>query len=122
MSDFRLTRRTSKIGETQVKAGTMVMMSITGANRDPQRFADPNAFDHNRPNVRDHLAFGRGPHGCPGSPLARLEARVAIERMFDRFDNIGIDEEHHGSPADRRYRYAASYILRGLEELHLRLN
>ena len=122
LSDFRLTRRTSKIGETEVKAGTMIMMSITGANRDPQRFADPNAFDHNRLNVRDHLAFGRGPHGCPGSPLARLEARIAIERMFDRFDNIGIDEEHHGPAADRRYRYAASYILRGLEELHLRLD
>lgn len=122
LSDFRLTRHTSKIGDVEVKAGSVVMMSITGANRDPRTFSDPDEFNHNRPNVRDHLAFGRGPHGCPGSPLARLEARVAIDRMFDRFDSIRIDEEHHGRPQDRSYQYEASYILRGLKELHLRLD
>jgi cytochrome P450 len=122
LSDFRLTRRTSTIGDVEVKAGTVVTMSITGANRDPRRFDNPNEFDMKRHNVRDHLAFGRGPHGCPGAPLARLEARVAIERLFDRLGTIRIDEDRHGGPEDRHYRYAASYILRGLEELHLRFD
>ncbi|WP_156673403.1 cytochrome P450, partial [Mycobacterium sp. E3251] len=58
-------------------------------------------FDIHRPNARSHVAFGRGPHACPGAPLARTEARVSIERMLGRTNNIRIDEDKHGPPGDR---------------------
>ena len=66
-----------------------------------------------RDNAREHLAFGRGVHSCPGGPLARLETRVSIERLLDRTTNISISEEHHGPPDARRYNYMPTYILRG---------
>jgi cytochrome P450 family 150 subfamily A5 len=96
-------------------------MNLAGANRDPRHFEWPDQFDITRKNVRDHLAFGRGPHACPGAPLARLEAKVGIERLFDHFEDITLDEERHGTGGDPRYSYLRSFILRGLNELHLRL-
>ena len=63
------------------------------ANRDPRRFEDPNDFHLDRPNVGEHLAFGRGIHACPGAPLARAEARIALERLLDRLGDIRINEE-----------------------------
>ncbi|MCJ2180262.1 cytochrome P450 [Novosphingobium album (ex Hu et al. 2023)] len=120
MNDFRLARRTTTVGGVEVKAGTIITLSLTGANRDPDYFENPNEFDMNRPKVRDHLAFGRGPHGCLGAPLARLEARTGLNRLLDAFPVIEIDEEHHGPAGARHYNYLPSYILRGLEDLYLR--
>ena len=68
---------------------------------------------------REHLAFGRGVHSCPGGPLARLETRVSIERLLDRTTNIGISEEHHGPPGDRRFNYEPTWVLRGLHKLYI---
>jgi hypothetical protein len=84
------------------------------ANRDPRRFEDPGTFDVARPNARQHLAFGRGIHTCPGAPLARAEARVSLERLLDRTSDIRISEPRHGPADARRYRYLPTYILRGL--------
>ena len=78
-------------------------------------------FRVERGNAREHLAFGRGVHSCPGGPLARLETRVSIERLLDRTTDIRISEEHHGPPDARRYHYMPTYILRGLTRLHLEL-
>src|SRR5438309_1969629 len=73
------------------------------------------------PMARSHIAFGRGIHTCPGAPLARAEARVALERLLDRTTDIRIDERVHG-PADARgYHYLPTFILRGLTALHLEL-
>ena len=95
-------------------------MVLNGAaNRDPRHFEDPAEFRVDRGNAREHLAFGRGVHSCPGGPLARLETRVSIERLLDRTAEIGISEEHHGPPGARRYQYMPTYILRGLTRLHL---
>ena len=95
-------------------------MVLNGAaNRDPRHFEDPTEFRVDRGNAREHLAFGRGVHSCPGGSLARLETRVSIERLLDRTTNIGISEEHHGPPDARRYHYMPTYILRGLTRLHL---
>jgi cytochrome P450 len=118
-SDSRLARRSSKVGDMDVKAGTVVMVLPGAANRDPRRFTDPNTFDPARSNARQHIAFGRGIHTCPGAPLARAEARVALERLLDRTTDIRISEEHHGPADARRYTYVPTYILRGLTELHL---
>ncbi len=95
-SDSRLARRSSKVGGMDIKAGTVVMVLPGAANRDPRRFTDPHEFQVRRPNVREHIAFGRGVHSCPGAPLARVEGRVSLERMLDRMGEITVDEEFHG--------------------------
>jgi cytochrome P450 len=117
--DFRLSRIPARVGGTEIPAGTTVMVLNGAANRDPRRFADPGTFDVARPNARQHLAFGRGIHTCPGAPLARAEARVSIERLLDRTAEIRISERKHGPADARRYRYLPTYILRGLTRLHL---
>jgi len=117
--DFRLSRVPVTVGETDLGAGTTVMVLNGAANRDPRRFEDPDTFDPERKNARQHLAFGRGIHSCPGAPLARAETRVGLERLLDRTSNITINESKHGPANDRRYKYIPTYILRGLTELHL---
>jgi len=117
--DFRLSRSCTVVGDTDVPAGTTVMVLNGAANRDPRRFENPDAFDPNRKNARQHLAFGRGIHSCPGAPLARAETKVAIERLLDRTSEIRLSESKHGSEGERRYTYIPTYILRGLVDLHL---
>ena len=95
------------------------MVVNAAANRDPRRFDDPAEFRVERANARQHVAFGHGAHTCPGAPLARAEARVSIERLLDRIDNIRISESAHGPAGARRFEYAPTYILRGLQRLHL---
>jgi cytochrome P450 len=118
-TDFRLTRSATTIGGVDVAAGTPVMLLNGAANRDPRRFDCPHEFRVDRPNVMDHLAFGRGAHACPGSPLARAEARIGLERILDRMRDIRLSEEHHGPPTARRFDYEPTWVLRGLTRLHL---
>ena len=100
-SVFRMARKTTTLGDTPVPAGTTVMVSPGAANRDPNRFENPHEFSLDRKNVREHIAFSRGIHSCPGAPLARVEGRVSIERILDRMADITVDEEKHG-PIDAR--------------------
>jgi cytochrome P450 len=118
-ADFRLARRTTSVGGVDIAAGTPVMVLNGAANRDPRHFEHAAEFRIERANAREHLAFGRGPHSCPGGPLARMETRVSIERLLDRLGEIRISEEAHGPPGARRYEYIPTYILRGLTRLHL---
>ncbi len=117
--DFRLSTRPVTVGTVDLPAGETLMVVNSGANRDPRRFTDPTRFDPERSNARSHLAFGRGVHTCPGAPLARAEARVALERLLDRTTDIRIDESVHGPAGSRKYRYVPTYVLRGLIDLHL---
>ncbi len=117
--DFRLARRDTKVGDIDVPAGTTIMVLNSAANRDPNRFDDPGEFRMGRDNAGSHLTFGRGIHACPGGPLARSEGRVSLERMLDRMADIKIAEPEHGPAGARRYEYAPTYILRGLQKLHL---
>ncbi|MEU1343722.1 cytochrome P450 [Streptomyces sp. NPDC005827] len=117
--DFRLSRVATKVGGVEVPAGTTLMVVNGAANRDPRQFEDPETFDVGRPNVRRHLAFGRGAHTCPGAPLARAEARVTLERLLDRTSDIRIAERVHGPANARRYQYVPTFILRGLTHLDL---
>ena len=95
-------------------------MLLPGAsNRDPEKFECPHEFRHDRRNVREHVAFARGPHSCPGAPLARSEARISFNRILDRMADIRVDETVHGHAGDRRYTYDPTFIMRGLSDLHV---
>jgi cytochrome P450 len=117
--DFRLARRNTTVGGVDIPAGTTIMVVNSAANRDPGHFESPGELRIDRANAREHLTFGRGIHSCPGGPLARSEGRISIERLLQRLGDIRIDESVHGPVGDRNYRYAPTYILRGLVNLNL---
>jgi cytochrome P450 len=118
-SDSRLAVRSTTVGGVDIPVGTIVMVLPGAANRDPRRFENPHEFQIDRKNVREHMAFARGVHSCPGAPLARVEGRVSIERILDRMSDISISESQHGPIDERRYTFEPTYILRGLSDLHL---
>jgi cytochrome P450 len=118
---FRLATKDTTIGEMACPAGQKVVISLAGADRDPARWEDPHAFDLARPRIKEHLAFGRGAHTCIGAPLARAEVRVMLDRLLDKTARITLSEVHHGAPGSRRLDYEPSYIVRGLEHLHVDL-
>jgi cytochrome P450 len=117
--DFRLARKTTTLGDVHIPAGTVVMLCLGAANRDPGKFENPHAFRLDRKNVREHIAFGRGIHTCAGAPLARVEGVITLNRMLDRMRDITISEAKHGHAEDRQYRYEPTFLLRGLTELHI---
>jgi cytochrome P450 len=119
---FRMARTTTSIGDTTIPAGSTVMLLPGASNRDARKFDDPNQFRVDRPNVREHVAFGRGNHSCPGAPLARAEGRISLNRILDRMSDITIREERHGPPDARSYTYEPTWQMRGLTDLHLTFN
>jgi cytochrome P450 len=84
---LRETLREVELGGQTIPAGTNVVTWLASANRDEEQFPDPDTFDIRRTPNR-HLAFGHGIHFCLGAPLARLEARIAIETMLARWTDI----------------------------------
>ena len=120
--DFRLTRVPTTIAGVEVPAGTTVMLLLAAINRDPTRFERPEVFDPERSNARLHMAFGLGIHSCPGGPLARTETRISLERLLSRLGGIQLDEDIHGPPDARRFEYAPTFVLRGLQRLALRFD
>lgn len=81
-----------KIGGQQIRKGEPIALLFTSANRDEAVFPDADTFDLDRP-TRDNLTFGRGPHQCPGAPLARLQLRVALEELLARTTGFVVDGE-----------------------------
>ena len=75
------------LGDKLIRKGQAVIAVIGAANRDPQRFPEPDIFNIERPDNR-HLAFGWGAHFCFGAALARIEAQVAFGSILDRFPNL----------------------------------
>jgi cytochrome P450 len=73
-----------------VPAGSTMMFLVGAANRDERRFPDPDRFDIHR-DLRQHLAFGYGIHFCLGAALARLEGRLALDEVLDRFPTWDVD-------------------------------
>ena len=118
-ADFRLARRNTSVAGVDIAAGTPVMLLNGAANRDPRLFECPAEFRMDRPNAKVHIAFGRGVHSCPGGPLARVEGRVSIERILERMRDIRLSEEHHGPPSARHFDYEPTWVLRGLNNLHI---
>jgi cytochrome P450 len=120
--DFRLTRVPAEVAGVEIPAGSHVMLLHGAANRDPRVFENPHEFRLDRPNGRQHLAFGRGIHTCPGAPLVRAEGRAAIESLLARTSDIRISEKAHGPEGARQFRYLESFVLRGLSDLTLELD
>lgn len=116
---FRLTKKATTLGGLDLPPGTNVMLLHGAAGRDPRIFEEPAVFDVDRPNARQHLAFGRGIHTCPGAPLARAEVVFTLQRLLARTTSIRIDEEHHGPAEDRSWDLIRSYKFRGHTHLHL---
>ncbi len=96
-----------------IRRGEPVRLILAAANRDPEAFTDADGLDLRR-DPNPHLAFGWGTHFCLGAPLARLEARIALPAMLRRFPQPQLID---GTPL----RYRSGAVLRGLEELPLRL-
>jgi cytochrome P450 len=82
--------RDSELGGVHIPAGTNVSVSIAAANRDPERYADPDHFDIHREDI-SHLTFGHGPHICLGMHLARMESTVAIGALLQRLPDLRLD-------------------------------
>ena len=99
-----------EVGGVVVRAGEPVLAVAGAANRDPERFPEPDRLDITRGD-REHLSFGGGPHFCLGAPLARLEARVAFRALAERFPDLTL--------ATDAPRWRLGFGLRGLEELPL---
>ena len=107
----RLAKVDTEVGGVRIPAGQLVMPWLTAANRDERVFAEPNRFDiHRKPNP--HLTFGHGIHFCLGAPLARLEARVALRMLLQRFRDLEV-------PADERVEFRSPWTMVAVVRLPL---
>jgi cytochrome P450 len=88
----RVTRRPIEMGGAAIGEGSLIDVIFGSANRDPAVFPDPDEFRLDRP-AADHVAFGHGIHYCLGAPLAKLEARIALNAMLDRYAHLELGPE-----------------------------
>ncbi len=84
----RFAREDVELGGQAIAKGEPLLVVLAAADRDPTRFADPQAFDITRDDANRHIAFGKGIHACLGAPLARLEGQIAIETLFRRYPDL----------------------------------
>ena len=110
-TDFRRVLTDCEVNGFPLKQRENIVLLLGSANRDPDAFENPDTLDVGRGD-RSHLSFGRGIHHCIGAPLARLEGRVVLEILLERFSRIGLLD---GEP-----RFRNSIVLRGLESLPVR--
>jgi cytochrome P450 len=87
----RYATRATTLAGAEIAERELVVVSIAGANRDPDVFADPDTFDVRREKARLHAAFAHGPHVCIGMHLARLEAVTAVRRLLERLPGLRLD-------------------------------
>ncbi|MEU6315645.1 cytochrome P450 [Streptomyces sp. NPDC047014] len=89
----RVTTRPVVLAGTALPAAAAVLVAYGSANRDGERYERPGEFDITRPPHRHHLAFGHGPHGCPGSQLAREQLRLTLELFTQRLPGLRLDPD-----------------------------
>ncbi|HET9183949.1 MAG TPA: cytochrome P450 [Candidatus Angelobacter sp.] len=106
----RISRQDLMLGGKKISSGESVIAVMGAANRDPDRFPDPDRFDITRKDNK-HLAFGAGPHYCFGAPLGRIEANLAFRTLMERISDFSV--------ASDRLLWRDNLGLRGLVELPL---
>lgn len=99
-----------QLGEVTIPAGALVYISLTSGNYDEQQFAHAALFDPQREQNNRHITFGQGIHFCIGAPLARVEARIAIEVLHQRLPHLRL-------VPDQPQEYRDGLVLRGLKHL-----
>jgi cytochrome P450 len=109
---FRVATRDTEIEGIAIPKGSRIWVMFGAANRDERVFEDPETFDPDRDNLKEHIAFGKGHHFCIGAPLSRLEAKVALEELSKRIHLPSFSEGN-------TFEYEPSFILRGLAQLDL---
>ncbi|MCB5179454.1 cytochrome P450 family protein [Streptomyces antimicrobicus] len=112
-STFRFAREDTVVAGVPVPAGDAVLVSLAGADRDPSRFPAPDTFDIRRA-PQGHLAFGHGIHFCLGAPLARLEGRIAVRSLLERFPGLARD------PEGEEPEWITGTLIRGMKRLPVR--
>ena len=110
-TDFRRVLADCEVNGFPVRKRDNIVVLLGAANRDPEMFENPDRLDVGR-DQRSHLSFGRGIHHCLGARLARLEGRIVLEMLLERFSEIGLLTD--------RPRFHRTIVLRGLESLPLR--
>ncbi|MDH6582912.1 cytochrome P450 [Streptomyces sp. SAI-133] len=100
----RYATRDLTLGPAAIRRGDLVTVSLTGANRDPEVFPDPDRFDVRRANARLQLAFAHGPHYCLAAHLARLETRIALRHLLDRLPALRLDPARPAAPRGLVFR------------------
>ncbi|THA27766.1 cytochrome P450 [Streptomyces sp. RKND-216] len=110
MATWRFATRPLEIGGRQIAAGEPVLVVLAAADRDPDRFGDPDVLDLARSD-NQHLGYGHGIHYCLGAPLARLEGQIALSALFGRLPDLQLAS----NPDDLRWR--GGLIMRGLRTL-----
>jgi cytochrome P450 len=85
----RTAKRDTEVGGEMIREGQKVVMYFASANRDPQKFGNPDTLDLSRtPN--EHIAFGTGPHGCLGQHIARIEIDALLTEVLERMESLEI--------------------------------
>jgi cytochrome P450 len=107
---FRVATRDTVVGEQSIPSGAVIWVVWGAANRDHVVFESPAALDPSRENLRSHMSFGHGVHFCIGAPLARLEARIALETFLSRLQDIRLD-------TSAEVAYEPNYIIHGITRL-----
>ena len=108
----RIARKETVLGGKTIPQGALVFLCWASGNRDSQRFAEPDKFDLDRTNTRQHLAFGTGVHFCLGSMLARQEMKYAVKEIVNSMESLQL-----AVPPEQLDLSATMVILRGLKSL-----
>ena len=109
---FRYARESLDLGGATIPAGAQVIVNLASANRDADRYADPDELDLHRADAR-HLAFGHGIHFCLGAPLAWMEGQLALTSLLRRFPELRLAV----APEQLHWGHGDGLVLRGLTEL-----
>ncbi|MDO8307254.1 MAG: cytochrome P450 [Actinomycetota bacterium] len=108
----RLIKQEVELGGKTLKVGDIAFQMLNIANRDPEKFENPDTFDIERKPNR-HIGFGLGPHFCVGAPLSRLEGQILFTTILERFPNMTlVDPVPHWNPVKRNSRVLKSLDVR----------
>lgn len=114
LSVGRMVKEETELGGKQLSAGERVFFMLLSANRDEEVFDDPTRLDVTR-NPNPHMAFGKGPHFCLGTPLARIEGQIVLGEIIRRYSSIELAEPVDNIP------WINSLVTRGPSRIPLRL-